>query len=95
MRRARWTRRAQADLARIDDFNARNDPDYADFIGRAAIAAGEFLAEHPEAGPALADGERKWLVPHTDYVLVYRVLERSVEILRTHHGREDWFRTDR
>jgi toxin ParE1/3/4 len=92
MSRAVWTRRAQADLVRIDSFNAQNDPDYADAIGRAAIKAADFLAEHPRAGPALEDGERKWLIPHTDYVLVYRIVDPGVEILRAYHGRENWLR---
>jgi toxin ParE1/3/4 len=87
---ARWTRRAQADLIRIDDFNTRNDPDFADAIGRAAIAAGDFLSDHPHVGPVLRGGERKWSVKHTDYVLVYRLIDGGVEILRVHHGREDW-----
>ncbi|MGQ7322992.1 type II toxin-antitoxin system RelE/ParE family toxin, partial [Streptococcus suis] len=65
-----------------------------DRVGRAAIAAGRFLAEHPAAGPALADGQRKWCVPGTDYVLVYRVVAGDVEILRVYHGREDWRRSD-
>lgn len=90
MSRAVWTRRAQADLVRIDSFYEQNAPDFADALGRAAIRAGNFLAEHPHAGPALDDGERKWLVPHTDYVLVYRINEPDLEILRVFHGREDW-----
>ncbi|MCP3735534.1 type II toxin-antitoxin system RelE/ParE family toxin [Sphingomonas sp. RP10(2022)] len=92
MTRARWTRRARADLSRIDDFNVRNDPAFADAVGRAAIAAGDFLAEFPHAGSMLDDGERKWRVPHTDYILVYRVTNGDVEILRAYHGREDWRR---
>ena len=90
----RWTRRAQRDLARIDNFNVRNDPDFADAVSRAAIAAGNFLADYPQAGSALEGGERKWLVPQTDYVLVYQVTSAGVEILRVYHGREDWRRSE-
>jgi plasmid stabilization system protein ParE len=85
-----WTRCAQIDLARIDSLNRPNDPDFAASFGRAAIAAGEFLAEHPGAGPAMADGERKWLVPHTDYVIFHRIVGDGVQILRVYLGREGW-----
>ena len=47
MNRTVWTQPAQDDLAAIDSYYAALDPDLADRIGRAAIAAGRFLAEHP------------------------------------------------
>ena len=94
MTRVVWVKSAQADLARIDDFNARRGRDFADRVGRAAIAAGRFLAGNPEAGPALHAGERKWRVPSTDYVLVYRIVASRIEILRVYHGRENWRRLD-
>lgn len=90
MSRVAWTRRAQIDLARIDSFNRPNDPDFATSIGRAAIAAGVFLADYPGARPTLADGERTWLVPRTDYVIVYRIVIDGVQMLRVYHGRENW-----
>ena len=92
MSRTFWAPLAQADLARIDDFNAVNDVDFADRVGRAAIAAGRFLADFPAAGAILHGDERKWHVPTTDYILIYRISGDDVEILRVHHGREDWRR---
>jgi plasmid stabilization system protein ParE len=59
-------------------------------VGRAAIAAARFLAERPEAGPALADGARKWRVRGTDYVLIYRPVRQGIQVLRVHHARQDW-----
>ena len=90
MSRATWTLLAQIDLARIDDFNARRNLDYADLVGRAAIAAGDFLADFPGAGPIVDGYERKWRVSETDYVLIYRIVPHGVEILRVYHGRENW-----
>ncbi len=90
MSRARWAPKAQADLARIDEFNAKHDPEFADRVGRAAIAAGEFLAEFPSAGPLVDGDDRKWTVPHTDYVLIYRIAKHGVDIVRAYHGRENW-----
>ena len=90
MSRVTWAPLAQIDLSRIDDFNARRDLDYADLVGRAAIAAGNFLADFPAAGPIVDRHERKWLVPETEYVLIYRIVTHGVEILRAYHGRENW-----
>ncbi|MEG3167765.1 type II toxin-antitoxin system RelE/ParE family toxin [Sphingomonas sp. LB3N6] len=90
MSRATWAPLAQIDLARIDDFNARRDLDYADLVGRAAIAAGNFLADFPAAGPIVDRNERKWRVADTDYVSIYRIVPHGVEIPRVYHGRENW-----
>ncbi|EZP49159.1 type II toxin-antitoxin system RelE/ParE family toxin [Sphingomonas sp. RIT328] len=90
MRRAIWARRALDDLAGIDDFYAQDDPAHADHVGRAAVRAARFLAEHPYAGPRMEDDKRKWRVPGTYYLLLYRVAPAGVEILRVHHGRENW-----
>lgn len=92
MMRPVWSPRAKADLARIDDFNAIRDRNFADEIGRAAIAAGRFLAEFPGAGAVIDGIERKWRIPRTDFILIYRVTETHVEILRAYNGRENWRR---
>ncbi|WP_229726751.1 type II toxin-antitoxin system RelE/ParE family toxin [Sphingomonas alpina] len=61
----------------------------ADKIERAA----RFLTTMPRAGPALRREEvRKWRVGSTPYVLIYRVLAERIDVLRIHHGRQDWKR---
>ena len=90
MNKSEWTREAQADLAALDDEFAQLSPDYAYRVGRAALAAGRFLAEYPKAGPILEGSVRKWLVQRTDYVLVYRPTDEGVEILRLQHAKRDW-----
>ncbi len=92
MRRVTWAPRAKADLARIDVFYAERDPDFADEIGQAAIAAGRFLSEFPAAGPIVDRDARKWRIAETDFLLLYRITLTGVEILRVRHGREDWQR---
>ncbi len=87
---AQWTLRAQADLAAIDDFYADIDRRHADRVGSAAIAAGDFLADYPNAGPVVARQVRKWSVRDTDYLLFYRPTGNGVQILRVRHGRENW-----
>lgn len=90
MNTAEWTREAQADLAALDDEFSQLGPDYAYRVGRAALAAGRFLAEYPQAGPILDGSVRKWLVQRTDYVLLYRPIANGVEILRLQHAKRDW-----
>lgn len=91
MSRARWSRKAQDDLATIDDHYRILSSDYADRIGIAAIAAGRFLASHPRAGAMLGDRvERKWRVPKSPYSLIYRIEPHGVLILRVIHGASDW-----
>jgi len=90
MTKAVWTRPAQDDFAALDDEFSQLGADYAQRVGRAALAAGRFLAEHPGAGPVLDGTIRKWSVRHTDYVILYRQVADGVEILRLHHNRRDW-----
>ncbi len=90
MKRAEWTLPAQADLARIDDFYLELSPDFADRLGREAFLASRFLAENPRAGSPVDGAVRKWRIKSFDYVLVYRPTATGVEILRMHHGRENW-----
>ncbi len=91
MSRVRWTPDARADLARIDDFYAEIDADYADRIGDAAIAAADSLAESPLVA-AVIEGldARKWRVPKTPYILFVRIKGPTLEVLRVRHDREDW-----
>ena len=90
MNQAIWSAPARADLADIDDYYHDLAPDYARRVGRIALAAAQFLAEHPKAGPSLADGRRKWRVAQTPYVLIYRPVPGGVRILRVQHGSSDW-----
>ncbi|AIT07473.1 hypothetical protein MC45_15095 [Sphingomonas taxi] len=93
MSAASWTRRAKADLARADDYYRTIDPRHAYRIGQAAIAAARFLADYPYAGSVLGGPSRKWRIKHTDYLLIYRVTDDGVEIVRMRHAHENW-RTD-
>jgi toxin ParE1/3/4 len=88
-----WSDLAIVDLEAIDDYwmaySEAAAEDVADKIERAA----QFLTTMPKAGPALRREEvRKWRVGSTPYVLIYRVLAERIEVLRIHHGRQDWKR---
>lgn len=91
MLEVRWAKQALADLDHIDDYYFEKHRDFADRIGRAAVAGSFFLAEWPKAGSALGAGpRRKWRVKNSPYVLVYRAYADHLRILRVRHMREDW-----
>ena len=90
MSRAQWTRLAQADLAAIGDYYEPLNPDFPLQVERRAMAASRFLAEHPHAGPEIELGTRKWSVPRTDYIIVYRIARGGIEVLRVYHARQQW-----
>ncbi len=91
MRQAIWSTSSRQDFARIDDFYAEINPDYANRVGEEALAAARFLAEFPFAGPIFPDTHlRKWSVGRTGYQLLYVVSDEAIEIMRVRHAREDW-----
>ena len=86
-----WTERAVADLYDIDDYWAAYSDDTAARMADRIEAAAAFLATMPRAGPALQRHDaRKWRVPASPYILIYRVARDSIQILRVRHGRENW-----
>jgi toxin ParE1/3/4 len=89
MRRVQWAKDALRDLDQIDLWFAERDPDFADRVGDAAIAAANFLTEFPFSGSVYFGQTRKWHVPSTEYRLLYRVTDQTIEVIRVRHARED------
>ncbi|KQM30138.1 type II toxin-antitoxin system RelE/ParE family toxin [Sphingomonas sp. Leaf10] len=86
-----WSAPARLDLEAIDDRFSAIDLALADRIIDRIEQAGNFLCDHPSAGPKILSGAaRKWRVRGAPYLLLYRVLPDRVEILRIRHDREDW-----
>ena len=90
MSHANWTIRASADLAAADTYYRQIDPGFAYRLGHSAIAASQVLAENPRIGPVFGRGTRKWRIRNTDYLLIYRIVGNGVEVIRMHHGHENW-----
>lgn len=91
MKRIIWSRPAQYDLGHIDQFLAEFDLAYAARVGRAAVKAATWLTENPRIGPFVEDSDiRKWRVPTTDYLLLYREMPDGITIMRVRHARENW-----
>ncbi|MDY7523789.1 type II toxin-antitoxin system RelE/ParE family toxin [Sphingomonas sp. AAP5] len=94
MRTVEWSDPAIADLEEIDDYWSAYSPDAAERIAALIEEAAEFVAATPAAGPAIPEVDaRKWRVAPTDYLLLYRVSDTHIEVLRIRHARENWIRT--
>jgi toxin ParE1/3/4 len=86
-----WARSALADLAHIDEYYSRLDPEYANRTARGAVAAARFLLANPFAGPKVeGTAYRKWPVADTPYLLIYRPERGALRVVRVRHAREDW-----
>ena len=91
MVRLRWSGPARSDLARIEDFYAPLDPEFAVRAIDAALQAAEFLLDRPRAGSTFTDGTlRKWRVPATPLLLIYQIEPDGILIARVQHNRSDW-----
>ena len=87
----RWTRPALADLINAHDYIARDNPVTAQSIAQKVWDAANFLCDHPSIGRrGHVEGTREWIVSGTPYLIVYRVKDEDLQILRVWHGRRNW-----
>ncbi|TPG56624.1 type II toxin-antitoxin system RelE/ParE family toxin [Sphingomonas glacialis] len=94
MRTVEWSDPAIADLEEIDDYWSAYSPEAAESIAALIEKAADFLAVSPAAGPMIPEVDaRKWRVAPTHYILLYRVTDAHIEVLRIRHARENWIRT--
>jgi toxin ParE1/3/4 len=86
----RWTHPALADLIEAQDYIARDNPSAAQALAQRVWDAAKNLCDHPGMGRiGHIAGTREWVVSDTPYIIVYRVKDESVEILRIWHGRRN------
>ena len=93
MKDLRWAPRAQADLADLHIYFREIDPEIALQMTERSTAAARFLSEHPKPGSPVDDSRsRRWRVPRTAFVLIYREAADHIRILRVVHYARDWQR---
>ena len=81
--RIAWTRPAARHLEEIGDYIARDNPPAADRVVNRIRTRTQQLAAHPLLGRAGRVAEtRELVVASTPFIVVYRVAERRVDILR-------------
>ncbi len=88
--RIRWTPAAAADLQHIsDDLNQRH-PRARQPTVRKLHTAIESLKKRPSRGRlGREEGTRELVLHPLPYVVLFRVKEQSVEVLRIYHGAQD------
>ena len=87
----RWTRPALADLVEAQNYIAKDNPSAAEAAAKRVWDAANSLCNHPEIGrQGHVQGTREWPVGQTPYLIVYRIKDETVEILRVWHGRRNW-----
>jgi toxin ParE1/3/4 len=86
-----WTTPARRDIDRIAADLADIDPAVASATIVAIRASSWRLRDFPLSAPAVGHaGLRKLSVTGAPYLLLYRVRDGSVEIIRVRHARENW-----
>lgn len=85
-----WKKQALADLLAILDFISDENPEAAQELKNEIEAKAEKLREYPEMyKPGRKRGTRE-LVAHKNYIVIYRVTPKQVEVLRVKHAAQQW-----
>ncbi|HVC34011.1 MAG TPA: type II toxin-antitoxin system RelE/ParE family toxin [Chloroflexota bacterium] len=86
-----WTRPARSDLRAHILYLAERSPGAARRVQAAIREAVEQLADYPNRGrPGRYEGTRELVLAGLPYLVVYRVRESTLRILRVLHGAQDW-----
>ena len=86
-----WTDRALIHIAEVGTYLEEHDPEASLRILNAIAGAVEALALHPRRGrPGRVPRTRELIVPHTPYLVAYRLRAAKVEILAVRHGARKW-----
>ena len=86
----KWRPAASADRKRITDYIAEDNPKAAIELGDALIEMAGLLDENPMQGRIGRVKGTRELVAHPNYILVYRVVGKAVEVLRVKHAAQKW-----
>jgi toxin ParE1/3/4 len=85
----RWTAPAAQDLENIANYIQRENPSAARRVATALYDAAMSLDAFPERGrPGRIDGTRELV--RAPYIIVYRVRDEALEILRIYHSAQNW-----
>ena len=89
--RVEWLPIAIDNLQHQLGYIALRNPDAAVSQSRHVQAAVERLVDHPSMGhPGRRPGTRELVVARTAFLIVYRVEDDAITILRLFHGAQDW-----
>ena len=86
-----WVRLALSDLDEAATFIAQDNPEAARRLVRRIYNTARLLSDQPDAGrPGRVHGTRELVIADTPFILPYRVVNNTVQILRALHGARKW-----
>ena len=89
--RLRWTPLSLRDLRNIREYIARDNPLASARIAFRIVESAEGLIDFPLRGRiGRTAGSREVVVPRTPYIVIYRVVDLEVHIVRVLHGAQRW-----
>jgi toxin ParE1/3/4 len=87
----KWVRLALTDLDQAAAFISQDNPQAAKRIVKRIRDAARLLSDQPNAGrPGRVHGTRELVIADTPFILPYRVVQNTVQILRVLHGSRSW-----
>jgi toxin ParE1/3/4 len=89
--RVRWTTRAADDLYKIVSHIQSDNPDAAAEVAESLYDGCGSLRRFPHLGrKGRISGTRELVFAGLPYIVVYRFLDQTVEVIRIYHGAQDW-----
>jgi len=89
--RLRWTTPAANDLYNIVRRIRQDNPDAAAKVAMTLYDGCSGLRDFPRRGrTGRIEGTRELVFPGLPYIVVYRIQDQVVEVVRIYHGAQDW-----
>ncbi len=86
-----WLDRARREVVHIREYIATNNPRAARQVARRILEFAEKLRTSPHIGrPGRIYGTRELVIARTPFIILYRVRDGVIEILRVIHGARKW-----
>jgi toxin ParE1/3/4 len=87
-----WSPAAIADLAQLRAYIAEDDPAAAQRVAlHIAHNVEALLPANPQIGrPGRVPGTRELVIPKTPFIVPYRIVDGTIEVLRVYHGARRW-----
>jgi addiction module RelE/StbE family toxin len=86
-----WTAAAMRDRESIGEYIADDNPEAAQTTDTCFVEMGQLLSRFPRAGrEGRVSGTREMAVGGTPYILIYRIQQESLLVVRVLHGAQQW-----
>ena len=90
MHKLEWKKQARADLLKIVQHIAEDNPDVAERLADAIEAKANSLMKHPKLYRTGRKRGTRELVVQPNYILIYRIEGQAVVVLRVKHTARQW-----